>query len=185
MVFSTLAGSSKDMLEGLHVWLSSKHCLTVNTSSSRVSGSSINSLNLPQGSQKSLHMLTVSPFLMVHLKPLTYVGPPFLQAAHIQEQGKCLPTSVTLLEQRYLAASIFAHGFSSSWPSLQQSLAKMASFLCFIEKSPRPPNSLGKVTVLHFTICILLLSSIDPQMKSLIILSMASHTLTRRLWHCM
>ena len=66
----------------------------------------------PQGSQKSFRKLIELPLLIVHLRPLTYIGPPALQAAHILEHGKFLPPSVSLLVDKYFAVSIHAQSAS-------------------------------------------------------------------------
>ena len=61
--------------------------------------------SLPTKSQKCSYKLIDSPFLTAHFKPLTYIGPPFLQATHTFEQGADRPSS-NLQGVRYLAANI-------------------------------------------------------------------------------
>lgn len=139
----------------------------------------------PMGSQKFFQKLIDSPFFPVHFRPWTYIGPPFLQAAHIFQQGSFLPSSVNLFGDKYLAAIILAHGVSSSFASLQQSEDNRARFLHLVWNSPSPPNSFGKVTICQFTMCIFLFSTVDPHRKSLIALLMALYTLMGRAWHCM
>ena len=139
--------------------------------------------SLPTKNQKCSHKLIDSPFLTAHFKPLTYIGPHFLQAAHTLEQGADLPSSN--LRGVVLGSQHLSPRCPCSLANLQHNLERMAKFLSFIEWRPNPPKSLGSVTVLHLTMCIFLFSSIEPQRKSLIILSTASHTLVGSAWHCM
>ena len=80
----------------------------------------------PQGSQKSFQKLIELPLLTVHLRPLTYAGPPTLQAAHILEHGKFLPPSVSLLVDKYFVVSIHAQSASCSNAKCQHSFANNA-----------------------------------------------------------
>lgn len=138
----------------------------------------------PIGSQKFFQNLIDTPFFTIHFRPWTYIGPPFLQAAHIFEQGSLLSSSVNLFGDKYLAAIILAQGVLGSFASLQQSLDNRARFLHLVWNSPSPPSSFGKVTVCQFTMCSFLYSTVDPHRKSSIALSMALYTLMGRAWHC-
>ena len=102
----------------------------------------------------------------------------------MQEAGRFLPLTQSLVGVRYLQISIWAHGISGQEAILQQNLANIAELQAFAWEIPRPPNSFGLVTLFQPTRWIFFLLEADPQRKFLTSLSTSSHIRAGSLQHC-
>ena len=121
----------------------------------------------------------------IHMLPALKTSLPFFIAAQIREQGSlsALGEAFLLLLQ-YLALRTLAQRASLSTLNLQLSLPRRAAFLPLADCNPRPPSSLGLVTLFHPTQWIFLAFSEEPQRKLRLTRSNPSRILTGRWVHC-
>lgn len=88
---------------------------------------------------------------------------------------------------------VFLYFFVNSWTqrekgvvwNLQARLQRRESFLRMAVLPPRPPYCFGRVTVFQFTMCILFLTSVVPQIKFYWVLSRSLWTFLGRRMNCM
>ena len=127
------------------------------------------------------------PKVLPQLHRFTISNNPF-EASHIHRtrnltscpdfRARPIPTSsVNLLGVRYFLENSCTQGDSFSFAILQHSFARRALFLYLIWFKPKPPQSLGKVTVCQLTRWNFLFSFVEPHKKFLISLSIALHIL--------